>query len=142
VSWGCTRADALGMWRRGGIGKDLGTEQPQPLPHHTRITSPRYFHYQNMTRATRVALGSTILFISYLLALFAFIPVPFFSMAHTEQILPVLPWWLLVSFGSYTLWSLGHGLYTFRECTDAYTELLNEVAQAKSELRLRGVSVD
>jgi hypothetical protein len=43
-----------------------------------------------MTRATRVVLGSTILFITYLLALFAFIPVPFFSKAHTEQILPVV----------------------------------------------------
>ncbi|KAH9969146.1 dolichol-phosphate mannosyltransferase subunit 3 [Russula dissimulans] len=95
-----------------------------------------------MTRATRVALWSTVSSITYFLALLAYIPVPFFSEEHAEQLLPVLPWWLLVSFGSYTLWSLGHGLYTFRECTDAYTELLTEVSQAKSELRLKGVSVD
>jgi len=95
-----------------------------------------------MTRATRVALLSTTFSIAYLLVLFAFIPVPFIAKVQTEQIFPVLPWWLLVSFGSYALWSLGHGLYTFRECTDAYTELLSEISLAKSELQLRGVSVD
>lgn len=35
-----------------------------------------------------------------------------------------LPWWLLVSFGSYALWCLGWGLFTFRDCPEAYTELL------------------
>ncbi|KAH8998773.1 dolichol-phosphate mannosyltransferase subunit 3 [Lactarius hatsudake] len=95
-----------------------------------------------MTRATRVAILSAVLSITYFLVFFAFIPVPFVTKEHTEQILPVLPWWLLVSFGSYALWSLGHGLYTFRECTDAYTELLSEISQAKLELRLKGVSVD
>jgi hypothetical protein len=35
-----------------------------------------------------------------------------------------LPWWLLVSFGSYCLWSLGFGLYTFRDCPEAHRELL------------------
>jgi dolichyl-phosphate mannosyltransferase polypeptide 3 len=35
-----------------------------------------------------------------------------------------IPWWLLVSFGSYSLWSLGWGLYTFKDCPEAYTELL------------------
>lgn len=128
-----------------------------------------------MTRARRVALLSAIFSITYILVLFAFIPVPFVAKEQTEQILPVvrclvlvpafyskdvqLPWWLLVSFGSYALWSLGHGVCTFRECTDAYTELLTvrvkllfrpphaslchqEISQAKSELRLKGVSVD
>ena len=130
-----------------------------------------------MTRARRVAVLSAIFTITYILVLFAFIPVPSIAKERTEQILPVvryivlllaapdtqidvqLPWWLLVSFGSYALWSLGHGLYTFRECTDAYTELLSvcvkllfrppvaslfhqEISQAKSELRLKGVSVD
>ncbi|KAI0005527.1 dolichol-phosphate mannosyltransferase subunit 3 [Russula compacta] len=95
-----------------------------------------------MTRATRVALWLAVVVVAYFLALFAFIPVPFFSKDHTEQILPVLPWWLLISFGSYTLWSLGQGLYTFRECTEAHAELLGEISQAKSELRLKGVSVD
>jgi hypothetical protein len=43
-----------------------------------------------MTRATRVALSLAIFFIAYVLALFAFIPVPLFSKDHAEQILPVV----------------------------------------------------
>jgi hypothetical protein len=43
-----------------------------------------------MTRAARVALCLAIFFIAYFLALFAFIPVPFFSKEHAEQILPVV----------------------------------------------------
>jgi len=35
-----------------------------------------------------------------------------------------LPWWLLISFGSYSLWSIGMGLLTLRECPEAYNELL------------------
>jgi hypothetical protein len=50
-----------------------------------------YRHYhQNMTRATRVALMSATLVVAYILALFQFIPVPFFSKEHAEQILPVV----------------------------------------------------
>jgi hypothetical protein len=43
-----------------------------------------------MTRAARVALSSAVFFTAYFLALFAFIPVPFFSKEHAEQILPVV----------------------------------------------------
>ena len=35
-----------------------------------------------------------------------------------------LPWWLLITFGSYSLWSIGMGLLTLRECPEAYNELL------------------
>jgi hypothetical protein len=43
-----------------------------------------------MTRATRVALWLAIFSVAYFLALFAFIPVPFFSKEHAEEILPVV----------------------------------------------------
>lgn len=43
-----------------------------------------------MTRATRVALWLAIFLVAYLLALFAFIPVPFFSKEQAEEILPVV----------------------------------------------------
>ena len=43
-----------------------------------------------MTRATRVALWLAIFLVAYFLALFAFIPVPFFSKEHAEEILPVV----------------------------------------------------
>ena len=43
-----------------------------------------------MTRGTRVALWLAIFLVAYFLALFAFIPVPFFSKEHAEEILPVV----------------------------------------------------
>lgn len=55
---------------------------------------------------------------------------------------PQLPWWLLVSFGSYSLMSLGLGLLRFHDTPEAYESLLREVAQAKNELRDQGVEVD
>jgi dolichyl-phosphate mannosyltransferase polypeptide 3 len=43
---------------------------------------------------------------------------------HIESYSMQIPWWLLVSFGSYALSCLGWGLFTFRDCPEAYTELL------------------
>lgn len=36
-----------------------------------------------------------------------------------------LPWWALVSFGSYSLGYLGWHVMTFSDCPEAYTELMN-----------------
>jgi len=77
-----------------------------------------------MARAHRVALILTIVATSYLLCLFGVLSVPLVDPKVSEQILPVLPWWLLVAFGSYSLWSIGMGLFTVRECPEAYDELL------------------
>lgn len=59
-----------------------------------------------------------------------------------DDILPVLPWWLLVSFGAYSLTSLGLGLVRFHDCPEAYESLLSEISQARDELRNAGVAVD
>ncbi|EUC58777.1 dolichol-phosphate mannosyltransferase subunit 3 [Rhizoctonia solani AG-3 Rhs1AP] len=95
-----------------------------------------------MTRATRFALAATLVSVVYFLFLYEYLSVPLLSSETSGAILPTLPWWLLVSFGAYSLGSLGWGLYSFRDCTDAYHELLGEINQAKNELRVRGVSVD
>ncbi|KIK62979.1 hypothetical protein GYMLUDRAFT_95640 [Collybiopsis luxurians FD-317 M1] len=95
-----------------------------------------------MTRARRVAVISTIFVSLYLLVFFEFFQVPLVDDAAVKEIWPVLPWWLLVSFGSYSLWSLGWGLFTFRDCPEAYEELLAEISLAKNDLRNRGVTVD
>ncbi|THV07336.1 dolichol-phosphate mannosyltransferase subunit 3 [Dendrothele bispora CBS 962.96] len=95
-----------------------------------------------MTRAQRVAFGATLASILYFLILFQVFEIPFVDEAVVAQILPVLPWWLLVAFGSYSLWSLGWGLVTFRDCPEAYNELLLEISEAKNDLRTKGVSVD
>ncbi|KAF8195129.1 dolichol-phosphate mannosyltransferase subunit 3 [Pholiota molesta] len=95
-----------------------------------------------MARVHRVAVTATIIAVAYFLTFFEFLSVPLLEAGTAAQILPVLPWWLLVSFGSYCLWSIGLGLVTLRECPEAYDELLGEITEAKNDLRAKGVSVD
>jgi len=95
-----------------------------------------------MTRAKRFAGYSSVLTALYLLAFFSIIPVPLLEEETAQQLLPVIPWWLLVSFGSYSLASLGWGLFTFRDCPDAYEELMREITMAKADLSARGISVE
>ncbi|ORX41294.1 dolichol-phosphate mannosyltransferase subunit 3 [Kockovaella imperatae] len=80
--------------------------------------------------------------IAYFLAFFHILPIPFVSAETLDLILPVLPWWLLVSFGAYSLSSLGLGLLRFHDTPEAYESLLKEINQAKLELRDAGVTVD
>ncbi|KAG2344943.1 dolichol-phosphate mannosyltransferase subunit 3 [Suillus weaverae] len=95
-----------------------------------------------MARFHRVAIYSSILISIYLLVLFDVLPIPLIDASIAQEILPVIPWWLLVSFGSYSLWSLGWGVFTFRDCPEAYQELLQEINEAKNDLRSRAVTVD
>jgi len=95
-----------------------------------------------MARAHRLSLIATIVTIVYLLLFFQVFPVPLLDAKIAEQILPVFPWWLLVTFGSYCLWSIGMGLVSLRECPEAYNELLVEITEAKNDLRSKGVAVD
>ncbi|KAG2040876.1 hypothetical protein BDR03DRAFT_69488 [Suillus americanus] len=60
-----------------------------------------------MTRLHRVSIYSSILISIYLLVLFEVLPIPLIDASVAREIFPVVPWWLLVSFGSYSLWSLG-----------------------------------
>ncbi|RDB16185.1 Dolichol-phosphate mannosyltransferase subunit 3 [Hypsizygus marmoreus] len=84
-----------------------------------------------MTRAKRLSLLTTLLTALYLLVFFQVLAVPLVDESTVQKILPVFPWWILVSFGSYSLWSLGWGLFTFRDCPEAYTGLLGEITRAK-----------
>ncbi|KAJ7051173.1 dolichol-phosphate mannosyltransferase subunit 3 [Mycena amicta] len=95
-----------------------------------------------MTRATRVAFLSTLFTTVWALVFFQFLSVPGVDKIIVEDIWPLIPWWLLVSFGSYSLGSLGWGLFTFRDCPEAYEELLKEISQAKDDLSSKGLSLD
>ncbi|KAF7306322.1 Dolichol-phosphate mannosyltransferase subunit 3 [Mycena indigotica] len=95
-----------------------------------------------MTRAARVAFISTLFAAVWSLVFFQFLAVPGISKTVVEDVWPLIPWWLLVSFGSYSLWSLGWGLFTFRDCPEAYEELLKEISQAKDDLRSKGLSFE
>ncbi|KAI8843066.1 dolichol-phosphate mannosyltransferase subunit 3, partial [Chytridium lagenaria] len=53
-----------------------------------------------------------------------------------------VPLWLLVTFGSYSLGSVGYALLTFNDCPEAHRSLVQEIHMAKDDLRRKGVSVD
>ncbi|KDQ15591.1 hypothetical protein BOTBODRAFT_108134 [Botryobasidium botryosum FD-172 SS1] len=95
-----------------------------------------------MTRAQRFFTLSSAFALAYGLVFFSFIQIPLLSQETQDQIIPVIPWWLLVSFGSYSLGTLGLGLLTFGDCPAAHQELLHEISEAKNDLRSRGISVD
>jgi len=95
-----------------------------------------------MTRASRFATYAAVGASLYFLIWLSILPVPLLDPEVKDEILPVIPWWLIVSFGSYSLYSLGMGLYTFNDVPEAYEELMKEIADAKNDLRAKGVSVD
>jgi len=47
-----------------------------------------------------------------------------------------------VSFGAFLLFRLGYGVFTFNDVPEAHKELMQQIEQAKNELRSKGVEVD
>ncbi|KAI8811972.1 dolichol-phosphate mannosyltransferase subunit 3 [Cladochytrium replicatum] len=97
-----------------------------------------------MSKATRT-IASVVLFATvWLVLLFhtAVLPQDITLPAWVDEITPVVPLWLLVAFGSYSLGNLGWALFTFRDCDDAHASLIQEISQAKSDLKRRGVSIN
>ncbi|KAF3761822.1 dolichol-phosphate mannosyltransferase subunit 3 [Cryphonectria parasitica EP155] len=92
-----------------------------------------------MTRAQQTVSILLLLSSLYLSLYLQLIPLP--SVIQTE-IVPVLPFWALVSLGAYLLARLGWGVLTFNDCPEAYKELMGEIETAKVELRKMGVTVD
>ncbi|OAA50625.1 dolichol phosphate mannosyltransferase subunit 3 [Metarhizium rileyi] len=92
-----------------------------------------------MTRAQQtISLG--LLVSSLYLALYLeLIPLP--PLAQ-QQIVPVLPFWALMSFGALLLFRLGWGIMTFNDVPEAHQELMKEIDLAKIDLRKMGVDVD
>ena len=101
-----------------------------------------FLNTSTMARAHRFAGVALLVAAAYILVVLQYLSVPLVDEDIAQQIIPLLPWWLLVSFGSYSLWSLGWGLWTFRDCPEAYTELMVEITEAKDALRTQGVTVD
>ncbi|EAZ63505.1 hypothetical protein PICST_51616 [Scheffersomyces stipitis CBS 6054] len=59
-----------------------------------------------------------------------------------DEILPYLPWWALVTFGSYALATLGWGVFTFKDKEDKYKELLVQIDEAKKFYKSKGLDLD
>ena len=55
------------------------------------------------------------------------------------EIIPVLPFWALITLASYLLGRLGLGVLRFKDCDEAYDELMRNIKDAKSALDTRKV---
>ncbi|KAF2006849.1 dolichol phosphate mannosyltransferas-like protein subunit 3 [Amniculicola lignicola CBS 123094] len=91
-----------------------------------------------MTRAQHT-ISIALLLSSFYLAMFLeIVPLP---KAVQEDIVPVLPFWALVSFGSYLLFKLGWGVFTFNDVPNAHKELMEQIKEARVDLKAKGVDV-
>jgi len=92
-----------------------------------------------MTKAQQTISFGLLLSSIYLSLYFHLIPLPILMQ---QEIVPVLPFWALVSFGSYLLFKLGYGVFTFNDVPAAHKELMEEIELARADLRTKGVDVD
>ncbi|KAJ2809405.1 hypothetical protein H4R20_000130 [Coemansia guatemalensis] len=91
-----------------------------------------------MTRAQRIATTFTIAAGTWLLGLFGLLPLP---ETIQSQIWPVLPLLFVVALGSYAFINVGYNLLVFRECPEAFHELMQEIQEAKHDLRAKSVDI-
>ncbi|KAI1323109.1 dolichol-phosphate mannosyltransferase subunit 3 [Xylariaceae sp. FL0255] len=92
-----------------------------------------------MTRAQQTISIGLLVSSLYLALYLQLVPLP--ELVQTE-IVPVLPFWALVSFGAYLLARLGWNVMTFHDVPEAHKELMGEIELAKTDLRKLGVDVD
>ncbi|PVZ98426.1 hypothetical protein BB558_005573 [Smittium angustum] len=93
-----------------------------------------------MTRATKLGSIAGVSFLLWFIAITGIINLPF-SETFNRNVVPIIPLWLLVSFGSYALCNIGYNLLTFRECPNEYHLLMEEINESKSFMRSKGVEV-
>lgn len=100
-----------------------------------------------MTRAQRFFTGAAVVSTIWLLMILDVLPLPLVSPEAKQEILPAvsiirqrfahscalltppgprsqLPWWVLVSTGSYLLFQIGWGLWNFNDVPKAYDDLM------------------
>jgi len=92
-----------------------------------------------MTRAQQTISVGLLVTSLYLALYLQLIPLP---EVISSEVIPVLPFWALVSFGAYLLFKLGLGVFSFNDVPAAYAELMKEIEIARADLRTKGVDVD
>lgn len=92
-----------------------------------------------MTKITETLLGFFALSAIYFALYSGVIPT---SQKIHDEILPYLPWWVLVTFGAYSLGTLGWGVLTFKDKEDKYKELLTQIDEAKAFYKQKGINLD
>jgi len=100
-----------------------------------------------MTRAAQTISFALLVSSAYLLLALPLLtensPIPSILPAKIQnEIVPVLPFWAVISLGAYLLGRLGLGVLTFNDTHDAYVELQTQIEQAKKDLSARKVGTD
>ncbi|KAG9192876.1 dolichol-phosphate mannosyltransferase subunit 3 [Alternaria panax] len=91
-----------------------------------------------MTRATQTISIGMLLTSIYLSLFLQVVPLP---QKIQEEVVPLLPFWALISFGAYLLFKLGWGVFTFNDVPQAHQELMQQIAEARKDLQAKGVDV-
>ncbi|KAJ2007949.1 hypothetical protein GGI04_001321 [Coemansia thaxteri] len=91
-----------------------------------------------MTRAHSAATTLAVVGGLWVLGLVGVLPL---SDTVREQVWPALPLLAVVSLGAYAFVNIGLNLLTFRECPEAYHELMQEIQEAKDDLRTKNVDI-
>ncbi|KAI9700991.1 MAG: hypothetical protein M1820_006636 [Bogoriella megaspora] len=92
-----------------------------------------------MTRAQQTISIGLLVASVYLVCFLGLIPFP---SKIQDELIPVLPFWAIVSFGAYLLFKLGWGVLFFNDVPEAHKELMLQIDQARKELTAKGVDVD
>ncbi|KAK3627956.1 hypothetical protein LTR56_004823 [Elasticomyces elasticus] len=92
-----------------------------------------------MTRAQQTLSIGLLLSSMYMVAFLGLAPIP---ETLQNDLIPVLPFWAIVTFGAYLLAKLGYGVLTFNDVPQAHQELVKQIEQARVELKKKGVEVD
>ncbi|VVT54177.1 uncharacterized protein SAPINGB_P003945 [Magnusiomyces paraingens] len=92
-----------------------------------------------MTKAQQTISQVATIVSIYVALVVGLIPIP---ATVRSEIVPVLPWWGLVAFGSYSLATLGWGIFSFKNKEAEYHTLLKEIDEAKRDLKSKGVTIE
>ncbi|KAJ2072995.1 hypothetical protein GGI01_000574 [Coemansia sp. RSA 376] len=91
-----------------------------------------------MTRAQFASTTIAAAGAAWLLGLAGVLPL---SETVRTQVWPALPLLAIVSLGAYAFVNIGYNLLAFRECPEAYHELMQEIQEAKDDLRAKNVDI-
>ncbi|KAM4724671.1 dolichol-phosphate mannosyltransferase subunit 3 [Anableps anableps] len=92
-----------------------------------------------MTKLLQWLFGVSLLGATWALVAFDLLELSL-PLTYREVALP-MPLYLLVSFGCYSLATVGYRVATFNDCDEAARELQEQIKEAKEDLRKKGLKI-
>ncbi|KAJ4928418.1 hypothetical protein JOQ06_016210 [Pogonophryne albipinna] len=93
----------------------------------------------NMTKLLEWLLGVSLVLAAWAVVSFDLLELRL-PQSYREAAWP-MPLYLLVSFGCYSLGTVGYRVATFNDCDEASAELLGQIQEAKQDLRKKGLKI-